>query len=184
MKEKTPNHSTKRISPAKIVRNKVDPRMIFSFREYPISEAAIERIITELIEWFYVNPNAKTICGFYHSYGMHPFTYSRLLKRSPKLKEAHDAIMYFIGNRLWELAVDKKADWSVIKQSLYRYSPEFQEDAEYQSELSRKAQDDKHGSGNSQYIIREVVKYLPLEEINERRDSNSVEQVPAKTLSE
>jgi|ERR1043165_930940 hypothetical protein len=154
MKDKTTNPITKKTPPTKSVKNKIDPRMIFSFRDYPISEAAIERIIKELIDWFYANPQAKTMSAFYHSYGIHPFTYSRLLKRSDKLKQAHEAIMYFIGNRLWELAVDKRGDWAAIKHRLYRYAPEFQEDSDYHSELSRKG--NQNENGNVQYIVVDI----------------------------
>jgi hypothetical protein len=61
--------------------------------------------------------------------------------------------MHLIGERLWEMAVDKKADWGAIKFRLYRYSSEFKEDAEYNASLTRMARGDGGYGGSTRPIV-------------------------------
>lgn len=153
MKPETPQSITKKKSAPIKLTKRLDARMEFSFRERPISEGSVEKIIKDLIDWFYSNPHAKTISTFHAHSGLNPFTYYDLIKRFPRLKQAHQTVMHFLGNRLWELAVDRQGDWAAIKWRLPMYSKELEEVADYNASLAAKARESDKSEGNVQYIV-------------------------------
>lgn len=153
MKEKTINHSNKKKIVAKPRTMDVDPKMDYSFRTIPVSKAMVNRLIEELKEWPFNPANVhKTITQFYIRNGFKRRTYYDLLNKYPDLKDMHEQTMLQMGEDLWFRSVEKKFDWSPVKHRLYRYSPEFQEDSEYNAAIAAKAREGAD-NGNVQYIV-------------------------------
>lgn len=127
-----------------------DPDMIFSYRQYPISEAMVNRMIEELPDWPIKNPNEISISEFYLSRNISEASYYRLLAKYPELKEAHKVAMQRLGNGLYKSAVFRKADWSAVRHKLYSFGDSFEKDYKFHAQI--KAEADKNANTGVQYI--------------------------------
>ena len=132
----------------------VDPDCLYSYRMIPISQAFVDQMTEELIDWPSKNPNAKSISQYYRKKGLGSRTYNRLLNRHPLLKEIHEEVMIELGERLWESAVDNKANWTAVRFRLQNYGGEFDEANKYHAALQASAKKDHLGTdGNKEYVV-------------------------------
>lgn len=149
----TPKSITKRKCPEKVRTQGADPEMLYSFKTIPVSKAMVNRLIKELDELPSKVPPVKTITQFYINNGFRRRTYYDLLAKYPELREAHDQAIHYLGERLWERAVDKQVDWAPVKHRLWRYSPEFKEDYEFHASIASQIKNAESGDGKVQYIV-------------------------------
>lgn len=133
--KKTNNISTKDKKTTKRASPITDPDCIYSWRTIPVSEAMVEKIAEELLEWPAKNPEAKTITEFYLSKGLTRSTYNRLVNRHEVLGEAHEITMRRLGERLWGRAVDNQAQWKPVHFMLHNYAQEFKESDAYHTDI-------------------------------------------------
>lgn len=127
-----------------------DPDMIYSYRQYPISKAIVDKMIEELPDWPLKNPIAISISEFYLSRNISEGSYYRLLEKYPELKECHKVALLRLGNSLYKSAVFKNADWSAVKHRLYNYGESFEKDYKFHAQI--KAEADKNVNTGTQYI--------------------------------
>lgn len=125
----------------------------FSWRDMPISEARINKIAEELIEWPNLNPDAKSITKFYMDKKISPGTWYKWVDKHPALREAENIALHIIGERLWGKAVEKQYDWKAVHWRLHRHGKEFREDYEYHKKIS--GEEEPTGT---KYIVIEPVR--------------------------
>jgi len=136
MKRKTSHNSIKKDSVSK--KGYVffdDYTDLFTFKKVPISEAYIDRLATELLDWALNNDDALKMSQFYLGKGISYHSFSRWLKRSKNLEEAHNSALKLLGNRREIGAIKKKYDTSMIATMMPKYDEDWKEVIEWRSKL-------------------------------------------------
>lgn len=148
MKEKAKN--TNRREKNTIERSKI----FFTWKETPISDAFLNKMIAELPDYFDQpeNYNKKSISAYYFSLHIPRTTYYEMLEKYPKLKAAHNIAMQKIGERLWEKSTEKQLDWRAVSHRLYKYGAELKEDYTFHQEAAKEIEE----SGPQWQVIQMV----------------------------
>lgn len=112
---------------------------LYSWRQIPISQALIDKMIEELPEWPDQEQNYKKkhISDFYHSYQISRATYYDLLAMHPRLKAGHEIAMQKLGERLWDRCTEKELDWKPVYHRLWKYGTELKEDYQYHQDSAK-----------------------------------------------
>lgn len=143
---------------SKVGRQEVDPDCLFDFKQIPISEARINRVIDALEVWVKNNPEAKEIQEFYYEQGLSSSTYYKLLDRSPALKELHERTMHQLGGKLWSKCVDFKANWAPVRFMMQNYGHQYAAAKEYEEMISKKYET----SNGPQIVVLEKFPESPI----------------------
>ena len=154
--------NTEKSNKANLATRSTDPDMLFDFKQFPISEGRVNQIIDALETWLDKNPEAKSICEFYHEQKMPRSTYEKLCKRHSRLGELHDHTMDRLGHRLWSRSVDFKANWNPVKFMLHAYSPEYAAAKEFDAMLAAKAREHVDASNGPQIVVIEKFADSPI----------------------
>lgn len=161
MKKKESNNNSRKIKATRVeAYEDSDKEMIFSFRTIPVSQAMIDRMVDELPEWPLKNPSQNSLSEFYLGKGISKANYERLRKKYPRLQEAHEIAAERLGNKIWNLSLEKKYDWNPARFLLYHTSHEYRESCEYHSKLNAEAkskvdQDNHHKQEKEFVVIRQ-----------------------------
>jgi hypothetical protein len=134
---KTPNTITAK---KKVSREITKPRHIpdaYTWNLVPVMDNAPQVWAQELRDWVKNNPHARTITEFLDSKELYRDTYYKIIDRFPVLKEAHKHAKLTLGERLWQAAVDNKANWKAVHHRLYSYDTQFENDDAYHAKLAR-----------------------------------------------
>jgi hypothetical protein len=111
-----------------------DYDMVFSFREYPTSDAYIEDKALRLLQW--VEDKDTLIIGeFLEEIKCHPWTWAKWLKRSKILSEAYCYAKMCVGNHRERGALTRKLSEATILQSMPIYNEDWQELREWSARL-------------------------------------------------
>ncbi len=134
---------------------------MFTLREKPISEAAIERLALEMLKWADEDPEAYKLSQFYVKKGIRESDINRLSERYPNLKEAKEWALVIIGNRRELGGIKKLLDSGMISRSMSHYDPVWKKIAEFNAELARRVKEGEEKSG-PQFIIMERFDESPI----------------------
>lgn len=154
----TDNNSTEKKAPVKIVDFYTD---LFFMKEKPVSEAFIERLATDMVEWAKKDRSLR-ITQFYNEMGIPSRYFYEWMKHYPKLALAHEYAMSMIADRRDIGAIEKKYDGSYIEKSFGMYDPAYRSFMEWKSKLAKQEQ----AQGNVQVIIQ---KFPELEQDEGKR---------------
>ena len=135
MTSKLQSTKKSRIRPKSDVIKKNDA-MVYSFKEIPISEAFINRMIEDLKKWPDEHPEEKFLTKFYLGKGLSRDAYDNLLSRHSELKQTHKETMQLLGERLLSRAIDKKSDWNATRWCIHNYSQDFRDNNSYHAALA------------------------------------------------
>ena len=149
------NPNTSKSNVSKLGRDKTDPNMLYDYKQYPISEGRINRLIDALKIWLEKNPDAIEIQEFYLKEDVAPSTYYKLLERSIELKELHDKTMMQLGNRILKQSVYFKANWNAVKTMLPMYGPHYSKMREDEAMVNAKAREHVDASSGPQIVVIE-----------------------------
>lgn len=97
-----------------------------SFRLKPITQASIERLSNELIQWS-LKEDSLVFRDFYDDKYIPEDTWYRWLNKYPELKAAHTLAKGRIGSRREKGALMRKYDGSLIVNSMPMYDNEWKE---------------------------------------------------------
>jgi len=122
---KTTKSSTKKKKSATKVIDQY--RDIFTFRMRPVSEAFLERLAKDMVDWAYNDDNALKITTFYISKGISATTMNRWYKRNEILKLAHDIALMIIGDRREIGAIKNKYNTSLVMSQMAKYDSSWWE---------------------------------------------------------
>lgn len=142
MTSKLQSTKKSRIRPKSDVAKEIK-EMVYAFKEIPISEAFINRMIEDLKKWPDDNPEEKFLTKFYLGKGLSRDSYDNLLSRHPELKETHKMTMQLLGERLLSKAIDKKTDWPATRWCIHNYSQDFRDNNSYHAALSNQEHENK-----------------------------------------
>lgn len=110
---------------------------MFFLKEKPVSEAFIERLAQEMIDWS-KEDDALRITQFFNKRGIpNPMLY-RWMEKYPFFKQAHEYVMAVIADRRDVGAITRKYDGNYIDKSLGMYDPEYRKYMEWKASLTNK----------------------------------------------
>ena len=152
-KVKSANTSTQPQKVAKIVDMYPD---IFTFREKPVSEAVIERLMQEWIEWV-KRPESLRIRQFWNEKGIpNKYMYS-WMKKFPVVQMTHDYILDVLADKrdIGALLKNGELNGDQVRFSFWRYEQGEKEFIEWKAKL---AKDEGQVTGNVKVVIEEFKK--------------------------
>jgi hypothetical protein len=148
---------------------------LFTLREMPISEAAIERLAKEVLEWPDISKK-QTMTEFFKKKGISSATFWRWTQKFPILKEAYEQAMQYLGdNREAGAAgfLKRKLDPTMIKPVMFKYSEIWRELRDEDMALKKQLQNDT--SKNITIVMEDFSKKGKNESTS--RDSDLSEKV-------
>lgn len=110
-------------------------RDCFTFTMRPLTQAFLDRISSELIQWATHNEDALKVSQFYLSKGIPMNTYYNWLEKYPDFKEAHEIAMQLIGNRREVGGLKRKFDAGIVSYTMSHYDKTWKDMAKEKSEL-------------------------------------------------
>jgi len=130
-------------------------RDLFVLRQQPISEAFIERLGADLVEWATTDEDALVLIDFFSSRKIHPKTFTNWTKKHPKLKEALHIAKLIIGGRREKGGLKNKFNTSMVMSQQAKYDPSWWklEDARAKLKAETTAKAQAAQDANKQYTI-------------------------------
>jgi len=114
-----------------------------TFRKTPVKIDYLELLAKELVEWATTEkPLILTI--FYDERGIHSDVLARWMKRSKKLKQAHQFAKRVIGSRRELGALNKTLDSGIVARTMAMYNKDWKNLEEWRSNL-RKTEEEQKG---------------------------------------
>lgn len=133
--------NTSKSETVKVVDSYLD---MFFMRQMPVSEAFLERLASEWIEWAKL-PTSFRLNQFYNERGIPNKMMYRWAKKCSKLQEAHDMVLSMLADRRDIGALTKELDGAQVRETFALYDPEFKEFMKWKAQISK--EEDK-GKGN------------------------------------
>lgn len=136
MKKVTNNSTIKK----KVTTERTDFKPIqgcYTWHQNSISEHVVEQWADELRRFPYEYPEAKSLTQFLNLKQIYKDTFYNILKKNEKLRDAHAHAKFILGEKLWERAVDNKANWKAVHHRLWSFDEEFVKDDRYHVELAK-----------------------------------------------
>jgi len=103
-----------------------------------VPEPCLERLAEKILRIINENKEIKTFNKVLALCGTNPWTLTRFMKRSEKLKEAKKKALFILGARREEMALEKKLEVSVFRHMQGRYDKDWKDQEEYFNELKQK----------------------------------------------
>lgn len=125
-----------------------------TFRKIPVSEAFVQKMGTELVQWAMNDKKAYKLSQFFAEKGINRSTIHRWMDKHPDFKDAYEHAKEIIGNRREVGALERKLDATIVKATMHRYDPEWMEIDKYHSDLSKKVDDLK---GDIKVIMQQYI---------------------------
>jgi len=140
-KKRTPTKNMSRITPK--TRDQSTKRSVwledyldaFSLRMKPVTQAFIDRLAKELIEWAVYDDTARVVTKFYIHRGIAPQTFYSWVKKHEVLGNAYALAKEAIGIRREEGALDRTFDASFVRYTMPLYSQDMKKLEEWRSSL-------------------------------------------------
>lgn len=104
-----------------------DYKDCFTFKIQPMTEAGIDRICKELVDWAKNNKDALRIQDFHISKGINDSTYCKWKHRHENLKIAHETAMNYLAARREVGALNRKYSESMVIKMQHMYDPKWEE---------------------------------------------------------
>lgn len=127
-------------------------RDLFTGRMKPVSDAFLDRLSQDLIDWVIKEEHALILKVFFREKGIGYRTAQKWAKRSPRLREAMDDAKDVIGSRREIGALMRIYDSGMVKLIQHFYDPEWKKSEEWRAELKAK-QDEKAKNNNIQWVL-------------------------------
>ena len=140
--KKPPNNITKK---SKVTKERTEFKPIegcYTWHQNSISEHVVEQWADELRRFPYEYPEAKSLTQFLNIKQIYKDTFYNILKKNEKLRAAHAYAKSVLGEKLWEKAVDNKANWKAVHYRLHDYDQEFKDMDRYHVELAKEKNED------------------------------------------
>ena len=119
-------------------------RSMFTLRETPVTEAWIENLAAEFVDWAMNDPEALILDDFYLSKGLQAQQISTWKKKHSCLAEAHAFAKRKIANRREKGALTKDLSETMVSRSMPLYSDEWKEVEEWRASLRNKKDENVH----------------------------------------
>lgn len=120
---------------------------LFTLRKTPISEAFIERLAADMVEWASKDEDALTLKQFPLSRGISWKTFERWTKKHDLLKSAYEDMKTFIAIRREKGMITRKYDTKATMHIQHRYDEDWKKADEFHSSLRKTEKaDEKHGN--------------------------------------
>lgn len=113
---------------------------MFFLKEKPVSEAFIERLSREMIDWSKKDDSLR-ITQFFNVRGIPNAMIYRWMTKFPMLKQAHEFAMSVIADRRDVGAITRKYDGNYIDRAQAMYDPEYKKFLEWKASLVDKNKD-------------------------------------------
>lgn len=124
------------IEPKKIAKIAYDQYIDFgSFKEKPVSEAFIEHLGQELVEWAIQDEDALKITQFFTKKRIYSSDIARWRERSKKFDGAYRFALTVIGDRRELGALRKKLDGGMVSATMSLYDSEWKNLIEWKAQL-------------------------------------------------
>lgn len=113
---------------------------MFSFRKCPVSEAFLDHLATELVDWAKNDDKAIKVTQFLGLKGIHSKTFDRWRDRHPKMQDAYEYALMVIGDRRESGAIYKKFDASIVSFTMPHYDKDWVKQHEWRAKLKETEQ--------------------------------------------
>lgn len=133
-KAKTSDHSKSIAVNTKILDFYPD---MFFLKEKPVSEAFIERLAREMVDWSKLEDSLR-ITQFFNQRGIPNGMIYKWMEKFPMLKQAHEFAMGAIADRRDIGAITRKYDGNYIDKSQAMYDPEYKKFLEWKASMAEK----------------------------------------------
>ena len=145
-KAKTTQTTTRKKRPSKIMSHEFF-RDITTFRQKPISVAAIQKLSTALLEWAMEEQKALKIKPFFRSKGIGTDDVKRWRKKHPNFDLAYMTALEAIGDRREIGGLERKYDSGIVVKSMPQYDEEWKKIEKWRSALRKdEAKADNRGT--------------------------------------
>ena len=137
-KQQTIDNNIQSIKKPKITRNYAghDYECVFSYRQYPISDAFLYNLSLKLVEWADKNPEATKLNKFLTENKIHWATFDDWRKRNKDLDHAATFALRRIGDRREDGAMGRKYAENTVLRSMHFYDPDWKAGEEWRSKLN------------------------------------------------
>ncbi|MBW1678413.1 MAG: hypothetical protein JRJ79_17935, partial [Deltaproteobacteria bacterium] len=135
---KTLNNNTKEYNPTMSVAEVY--KDLFTLRQKPISDAFIDRLALELIEWAMKDDTALKLTQFIFSKGIPSMTFYRWVNKYETLKLVKDTALELIGNRREIGALKNKLNASLVMNQMAKYDKSWKDLEVWRAELKARTQ--------------------------------------------
>lgn len=125
----------------------------FSMKIKPVTEAFLERLGQELIQWAEREEKQYKIAPFFDKRRIGWSTYDRWAKEHPKFGAAYNLAKSILGTRREYGALERKLDAGTVIQMMPHYDQEWKQMVKERNEM--KAQANEKASGGTQFVIME-----------------------------
>jgi len=165
-KEKLVHHISTDKEKTKIVDFYTD--MLF-FKEKPVSEAFIERLAQQMVDWSKQDDSLR-ITQFFNKCGIPNSMLYKWMDRFPVFKAAHEFTMSALADRRDIGALTRKYDGNYIEKSMGMYDPEYRKFMEWRASLADKNKD-AQGTLVVQMLPAPQTETVPIRRSKEDREN-------------
>jgi hypothetical protein len=116
---------------------------LFTLQQKPISQAFIERLSGELLEWAAKNKDALTVKEFVLNKGIQWRTFMRWTQSREPLKSVYEDVKLLIANRREKGMLKREYDTKCGMHMQYLWDDDWKQADEYHSSLRKKEQSEK-----------------------------------------
>lgn len=148
-------HTTKTKKPATKLARDFDYGMVFSHRQIPVTDAFLEKLAFEYVEWVLTNESALTQDSFLVHKRLNWITWDAWCKRSAPLAEARAFAKAVIGHRRETGGLTKKYDAGLVSKSMPMYSDAWVKLGEWYAKLK---EDQVQVAGNFKVVMPAIEK--------------------------
>lgn len=113
-----------------------------SMKIQPVSNDWLDILAEQLVEWA-TTENPLILTMFYDERGIHSDVLARWMKKSKKLKQAHEFSKRVIGGRRELGALNKTLDSAIVARTMAMYNKDWQKLEEWRSELRKTTEEQK-----------------------------------------
>ena len=149
------NNSMKINKPINKTARDFDYGMVFSHRQVPVTDAFLEKLAFEYVEWVRSSDTALTQDSFLVHKGICWSTWDSWVKRSKALAEAKEFALEVIGHRREVGGLTKKFDASMVTKSMPIYSEAWVKLGEWYAKLK---DDQVQAAGNFKIVMAPIEK--------------------------
>ena len=132
----------------------------FTNRMHPVTEAFLERISCELLEWAHNNPDAIRVEQFFLKKNIPLRTVGRWVDTYPNLKEAYDSADLVIAFRREEGAMRKGWNAQIVSKTMGMFDPRYKAFLEWESRLKSQ----ENASIPTQVVFNQIADKIPNQE--------------------
>ena len=145
----------------------------FSFQMVPMTEAGIDRIAKEFIEWAFKTEKAIRVSQFFTQKRIPTTTYESWFRKYEVMKQAREIVLPLMAERREERTLNRKYDASTNNYMMHQYDPAWKAAQEYHAALR---ENNKPGAGT----VNVYLDKYPSSDLVPERPSRGPEEIAAE----